>query len=327
MANADGDDCRLKEIDVVCMKSLCKRGNVVPVVAKSDSLSKAELAAFKKRVMEDIAHHKIEIYDFPSMDDDDDEIVEENALLKSLLPFAVVGSDNTYDGADGRKFHGRRYLWGTVNVEDPSHSDFLKLSEMLFLSHLHILKEITNDYHYENYRVESLQRVGVVDHLKIEQELQERERASLERKEREREESERRREDNSQHERRESELRVEAARAAQEAMKRQPSLPTPINPNPPAIGSVAGSATSFSAAATAAVPAPIAVSQAAAAAVSPSEGTPREEDGEDEQHADGEAGEKKKKKKEKKLNPDGTEREKKKKRDKTAVETPTSANE
>lgn len=65
------------------MRRLGPRVNVIPVVAKADSLNPAELAAFKKRVMEDIAYYKIPIYNFPyDEEEDDDETIEENNELR-----------------------------------------------------------------------------------------------------------------------------------------------------------------------------------------------------------------------------------------------------
>ena len=38
--------------------------------------------------------------------------------MRSLLPFAVVGSNATLTEEDGTKYRGREYPWGTVNIED-----------------------------------------------------------------------------------------------------------------------------------------------------------------------------------------------------------------
>jgi septin family protein len=41
---------RLKPIDIIVLKKLVEVANVVPVIAKSDTLTLEERAAFKKRV-------------------------------------------------------------------------------------------------------------------------------------------------------------------------------------------------------------------------------------------------------------------------------------
>jgi hypothetical protein len=73
----------LREIDIEFMRRLGPRANVIPVIAKADSMIPSELAAFKQRVMEDIEYYKIPIYNFPYDDEEDDEeTIEENNELR-----------------------------------------------------------------------------------------------------------------------------------------------------------------------------------------------------------------------------------------------------
>ena len=41
---------RLKDLDILLMKSVGKRVNIIPVIAKSDALTRAELLTFKQQV-------------------------------------------------------------------------------------------------------------------------------------------------------------------------------------------------------------------------------------------------------------------------------------
>lgn len=76
------------------MRRLSPRVNVIPVIAKADSMTKKELAGFKQKVMDDIAYFKIPIYDFPiDPEEDDADTVEENQALRDLLPFSVIGAE------------------------------------------------------------------------------------------------------------------------------------------------------------------------------------------------------------------------------------------
>ena len=59
---------------------------------------------------------------------------------------------------DGRQVRARTYPWGTVEVDNPRHSDFLAIRSALLHSHLADLKEITHDFLYENYRTEKLSK-------------------------------------------------------------------------------------------------------------------------------------------------------------------------
>lgn len=46
-----------------------------------------------------------------------------------------------------------------VLVENQSHCDFVKLRNMLIRSHMHDLKDVTCDVHYENYRAQCIQEM------------------------------------------------------------------------------------------------------------------------------------------------------------------------
>src|ERR1700742_2318913 len=140
------------------MKRLSPRVNVIPVIGKADSLTPAELAESKKLVMEDIEHYRIPVYNFPyDIEEDDEDTVEENAELRGLMPFAIVGSEDVLE-IGGRRVRARQYPWGVVEVDNPRHSDFLAIRSALLHSHLADLKEITHDFLYENYRTEKLSK-------------------------------------------------------------------------------------------------------------------------------------------------------------------------
>lgn len=140
------------------MKRLSPRVNVIPVIGKADSLTPAELAESKKLVMEDIEHYRIPVYNFPyDIEEDDEDTVEENAELRSLMPFAIVGSEEIVE-IGGRRVRARQYPWGVVEIDNPRHSDFLAVRSALLHSHLADLKEITHDFLYENYRTEKLSK-------------------------------------------------------------------------------------------------------------------------------------------------------------------------
>ena len=148
----------LRELDIELMKRLSPRVNVIPVVGKADSLTPAELAESKKLIMEDIEHYRIPVYNFPyDIEEDDEDTVEENAELRGLMPFAIVGSEDFVE-IENRKVRARQYPWGVVEVENPRHSDFLAIRSALLHSHLADLKEITHDFLYENYRTEKLSK-------------------------------------------------------------------------------------------------------------------------------------------------------------------------
>ncbi|KAF9433716.1 hypothetical protein BGZ76_009079 [Entomortierella beljakovae] len=150
----------LKALDIEFMKRLHNKVNLIPVIAKSDTMTNEEIAAFKDRILLDIAHHDIKIYHAQHYDCDDHETISETKDVMSKIPFAIVGSDKVIETPDGRHVRGRKYPWGVIEVDNEDHCDFVKLRQMLIRTHMEELKEFTNDLHYENYRTEKLINMG-----------------------------------------------------------------------------------------------------------------------------------------------------------------------
>lgn len=170
------------------MRRLHTRVNLIPVIAKADTLTDDEVVQFKARILSDLAHHRIEIYQAPQYELEDEETLAENEEIvvsqlvasrssatsrpltaatvpQRKIPFAVVGSDTVVATPDGRQARGRAYPWGTIEVDNEDHCDFVKLRQMLIRTHMEELKEHTNGELYENYRTEKLLAMGVAqDH-------------------------------------------------------------------------------------------------------------------------------------------------------------------
>ncbi|MEQ2258666.1 Septin-2 [Xenotaenia resolanae] len=141
------------------MKAIHNKVNVVPVIAKADTLTLRERERLKRRILDEIDEHGIKIYHLPDAESDEDEdFKEQTRILKASIPFAVVGSNQQIE-AKGKKVRGRLYPWGVVEVENPEHNDFLKLRTML-ITHMQDLQEVTQDLHYENFRSDRLKRGG-----------------------------------------------------------------------------------------------------------------------------------------------------------------------
>ncbi|KAM6164284.1 septin-4 isoform 3-T3 [Rhynchocyon petersi] len=147
----------LRPLDVEFMKALHQRVNIVPILAKADTLTPPEVEYKKRKIREEIEHFGIKIYQFPDCDSDEDEDFKlQDQALKESIPFAVIGS-NTVVEARGRRVRGRLYPWGIVEVENPGHCDFVKLRTMLVRTHMQDLKDVTRETHYENYRAQCIQ--------------------------------------------------------------------------------------------------------------------------------------------------------------------------
>jgi septin 7 len=113
------------------------------------------------QILADIEHHRIQIFEGPRYELDDEETIAENNEIMSKVPFAVVGANAEVTSADGRRVRGRRYPWGVIEVDNEEHCDFVKLRQMLIRTHMEELKEHTNNMLYENYRSEKLIAMGV----------------------------------------------------------------------------------------------------------------------------------------------------------------------
>ncbi|PWY99695.1 putative cell division control protein CDC3 [Testicularia cyperi] len=155
----------LRPIDIEFMRRLHQKVNLIPVIAKSDTLTDEEIVQFKQRILNDIAHHKIEIFSAPLYENEDEETMLEIQEISNKVPFAVVGSNSEIDTPDGRRVRGRAYPWGVIEVDNEEHCDFVKLRQMLIHTHMEELKEHTNNVLYEKYRSEKLVAMGVTqDH-------------------------------------------------------------------------------------------------------------------------------------------------------------------
>eukprot|EP00051_Salpingoeca_urceolata_P018320 m.256437 g.256437 ORF g.256437 m.256437 type:complete len:231 (-) comp19171_c4_seq5:99-791(-) len=70
---------RLKPLDIQVMKALQHKVNLVPVIAKADSLTEEECAQFKAKIVADIDREGINVFGFQNDDDDDDDAFLEAA--------------------------------------------------------------------------------------------------------------------------------------------------------------------------------------------------------------------------------------------------------
>uniref|UniRef100_A0A182U289 Septin n=1 Tax=Anopheles melas TaxID=34690 RepID=A0A182U289_9DIPT len=150
----------LRQLDIDLLRRMHKKVNIILVIGKADTLTPKEVKALKGRILDDIETHGIQIYRFPDCDsDEDEEFKQQDRDLKASLPFAVVGSNQVMEVA-GRKIRCRQYPWGVVDVENPEHSDVVKLRTMLISTHMQDLKDTTRDVHYENYRAQCISQIS-----------------------------------------------------------------------------------------------------------------------------------------------------------------------
>uniref|UniRef100_A0A2K6TE50 Septin n=1 Tax=Saimiri boliviensis boliviensis TaxID=39432 RepID=A0A2K6TE50_SAIBB len=144
----------LRPLDIEFMKRLSKVVNIVPVIAKADTLTLEERVHFKQRITADLLSNGIDVYPQKEFDEDsEDRLVNEK--FREMIPFAVVGSDHEYQ-VNGKRILGRKTKWGTIEVENTTHCEFAYLRDLLIRTHMQNIKDITSSIHFEAYRVKRL---------------------------------------------------------------------------------------------------------------------------------------------------------------------------
>ena len=148
-------DCwSLTPLDITLMTELHDKVNIIPLIAKADMLTAAELKEKKKRIREDLNEYGIKVYEIPDDVEEDEDYKKTMHQLKSSMPFGVSASLETHD-VKGREVLGRKLAFGIHEVENPDHSDFSRL-KTLIVTHMHDLRDVTHEVHYENYRAQRL---------------------------------------------------------------------------------------------------------------------------------------------------------------------------
>ncbi|KAH7107422.1 Septin-domain-containing protein [Auriculariales sp. MPI-PUGE-AT-0066] len=107
----------LREIDIELMRRISLRVNLIPV-GKADSLTPTELKVFKKRIMEDIEHYDIPVYNFPYEDEEDDEeTIADNSELFATTTSSILMARSSADlpGAHIRDFVAKQCWISATN--------------------------------------------------------------------------------------------------------------------------------------------------------------------------------------------------------------------
>ncbi|XP_024145765.1 septin 9b isoform X5 [Oryzias melastigma] len=152
----------LRPLDVEFMRRLSKVVNIVPVIAKADTLTLEERDYFKQKIREELRANGIDVYPQKEFDEDaEDRMI--NDKIREIIPFAVVGSDQEYQ-VNGKRILGRKTKWGTIEVENIAHCEFAYLRDLLIRTHMQNIKDITSSIHFETYRVRRLNESNGLPH-------------------------------------------------------------------------------------------------------------------------------------------------------------------
>jgi len=151
----------VKQTDLVLLKALHNKVNLIPVIAKADTITPAELEAFRESVQQVLADNGIGTYDPWAL-----ESVHARAHFShdaEMIPLATVAS-NEFVTVGSESIRVRQYPWGVIEVENPAHSNLGVLRDLLLRTHTHDLIARTSDVMYEHYRQMKLIKMGFMDH-------------------------------------------------------------------------------------------------------------------------------------------------------------------
>ena len=140
----------LKAIDIKFMSAIQELANLIPVIGRADAFTLEERAEFKTQIQADLKANGIKTFPWSLADDDEEELAAKKAM-EALLPFAVVGATDEVT-VGGKWMRGRQTKWGFIDVDNPEHTEFPLLRDVLVRTHTLDLKEATDSVHYEIYR-------------------------------------------------------------------------------------------------------------------------------------------------------------------------------
>ena len=102
----------------------------MPVIAKSDCLTMAEIKRLKVRILEEINAAGIKIYNLPDVDTDEDEEYKlQVAQLRESIPFAVCGANAMVE------IGGKKVCGGEVDDHDDGGADVVGEGQTVPLGH------------------------------------------------------------------------------------------------------------------------------------------------------------------------------------------------
>lgn len=145
----------MNENDIQFLKRVHHLVNVIPVISKADGLTPQEKKNLKEIINEQLQSNEINVFNFEHSDYY--EKIESEESINKFMPFSVISGDMEPELSRERKFN-----WGTVEIDNSEHCDFVILKEVLLGTHLNILIDYTGSELYETYRASVLEKkVGV----------------------------------------------------------------------------------------------------------------------------------------------------------------------
>ncbi|KAG0661824.1 hypothetical protein C6P45_001254 [Maudiozyma exigua] len=139
-----GDETHpIKLLDILSMKEVSKKCNLIPIISKVDIFTSLELISYKKKIREIFDIQKIEVCKFLKEQEENDHKMVDN----DLFPFGIITTQELNENQSLK----RKYSWGNIDIENPILNDFTMLKSFLLNEHMISLIESTERY-YEYQR-------------------------------------------------------------------------------------------------------------------------------------------------------------------------------
>lgn len=142
----------LKRRDIVFLEKASSFVNIIPVISKTEGMTKSEISEVKDLVRKQLASYNIKIFDF-----DNQEYTHRNESyvpLNGMIPFACVFPEKI-----GEKQRIRAHPSFICEIDNPGHTDYTSLRDALLSTHNGALIEVTDAELYEKYRAEALENI------------------------------------------------------------------------------------------------------------------------------------------------------------------------
>lgn len=150
---------QLNFLDIETMKSLSSIVNLIPIIGKCDVLNNEEIKDYKMKFKHILSENNIKICDFLNDEDLCERINEQS-------PFSFIGSNDLIENELGQMVRGRKYPWGSVEIENDLFCDFNTIKQILISENMldFILSTETS---YENFRSTFLNEVCLKDFAQL----------------------------------------------------------------------------------------------------------------------------------------------------------------
>lgn len=142
---------RFLEMDSHFLKQIQKEVCIVPIIAKADTLTEEEVAAYRAEVVQAFAEEGIVPYNFDTQESGKRPVPYHRGR-RSGEPLAIVSRDGVYP-------------WGEVRSVDPAHSDLMLVRDLLLSGHTETFVELARAK-YGEYRAGRIRKRRRADILK-----------------------------------------------------------------------------------------------------------------------------------------------------------------